>query len=113
MDPECTGETIRIPRCEERRSNADEVGEYRDADGENKGGAVGEDDEEGPPEPARHGVGVQMGRVAEEADEDDFGGRVVVESARNCFCVSRDTVMIRLVGAGSKYVAFSACDPYR
>ena len=58
MDPECTGEAIRIPGGEERCGNADEVSEDRDADGEDKGCTVGEHDEEGPPEPAGHGVGM-------------------------------------------------------
>lgn len=60
MDPERTGEAVRIPRCEERSRNADEVREDRDAGGENKGGAVGEYNKDGPPEPAGLGVGVEM-----------------------------------------------------
>lgn len=58
MDPERTGQAISIPGCEERRGNADKVGENRHADGENERGTVGEYDEEGPPEPAGHGVGM-------------------------------------------------------
>lgn len=45
MDPECTGEAVRVPGCEERRGNADEVREDRDADCQDKGGTVGEYDE--------------------------------------------------------------------
>lgn len=54
-----------------------------------------------------------MGRVAEKADEDDLGRRVVVEGARNCFCISNDTVTIELVGSWSKQVAVSACNHYQ
>lgn len=51
-----------------------------------------------------------MRRVTEKANEDDLGSRVVVQGARNCFCVSRDMITIQSV-VEIKSVAFSTCGP--
>lgn len=52
VEPEEPGDAIGVPRGKQARRDADEVVEDGHADGEDKGGAVGQQDEENPGAPA-------------------------------------------------------------
>lgn len=81
VEPEGACDPVRVPAGEEAGGDGHEVGEDRDADGEDKGGAVGEHDQDRPGRPAEDGVFVEVARASEQADKEEFGRRVRVEAA--------------------------------
>lgn len=81
VEPEGTGEAVRVPRREQRRRDPDEVGEDGNGDGEHERGTVHQQHQEDPRRPAQHGMRVEIVRAPEKSDEEQFGGRVRVQRA--------------------------------
>lgn len=92
VQPEGAGDAVRVPTGEQRCGDADEVGEDGDTNGQHEGGAVGEDDEHRPRRPAQDRVVVQMARLAEQADEEQFRRRVRVQRPGDQEVRQRDPV---------------------
>ena len=80
VDPEGAGETVRVPRGEERGGEADQVVEDGHADGEDEGDGDHDEDERDPGGPAQHRVRVDVARAAEDAHEEELGGGVRVQA---------------------------------
>lgn len=80
MQPEKPGQSISVPRCEQRCRDSDEVREDGNGDGEEAGSGGHHETEEDPDRPSEERVGVDVSGVAEETDEDQFGRSVGAQS---------------------------------
>ena len=81
VQPERTRDTVGVPGREERRRNADEIGEDGHADSENERSTVHDDDQDRPRAPSDHGMLMQMPRVAKHSDEEQLCRGVRVQTA--------------------------------
>lgn len=94
VQPERARDAVRVPAGEQAGGDGDEVGEDGHADGEHERRAVGQHHQQRPRRPAQDCVLVQVARVPEQADEEEFGRRVRVETARDQEVGERDAVLL-------------------
>lgn len=78
VKPESTDNSVSVPTCEERGSDGDQIREHWDSNCKGECPAIHDQYQNRPGRPALQSVLLDMPSSPEEADEEEFRGRVGV-----------------------------------